>query len=206
MGAVAVRALIDEPRAAGAHAPHSLPHIQDDGLTGDWLGGDRVDGRALRDTAGAFPSGVTVITATGPDGSKVGMTVSSFTSVSLEPPLILVCVAKSARSLPAFRVGTPMGVNVLGSDQASVAMRFASRSEDRFAGVPHGAGPNGVPLLDGVAAWLSTHIHRIYDGGDHLILLARVNEVHRSGLRPLLYHSGRMHEWALAAASGAGAR
>lgn len=182
-------------------APARL-HIQDDGMTGAWMRGDQVDGRTLRDTAGAFPSGVTVITAIGPDGSKVGMTVSSFTSVSIEPPLILVCVDKRARSLPAFRVGTPMGVNVLANDQSQVAFRFAGRSEDRFSGIGHGEGPNGIPLIDGVAAWLSTHIHRIYDGGDHLILLARVNEVHRSGNKPLLYHSGQMHDWALAAAEG----
>lgn len=177
-------------------------HIQDDGMTGEWMRGTQVDGRTLRDTAGAFPSGVTVITTTAPDGSKVGMTVSSFTSVSIEPPLILVCVDKKVRSLPAYRVGQAMGVNVLANDQAPIAFRFAGRSEDRFAGIAHSAGPNGIPLLDGVAAWLSTHIHRIYDGGDHLIFLARVNEVHRSDRKPLLYHSGQMHDWALTAVEG----
>lgn len=177
-------------------------HIQDDELTGEWMRGQQVDGRTLRDTVGAFPSGVTVITTLGPDGSKVGMTVSSFTSVSIEPPLILVCVDKRARSLPAFRVGKPMGVNVLANDQSGIAFRFAGRSEDRFADTPNSAGPNGIPLIDDSAAWLSTHIHRIYDGGDHLILLARVNEVHRSDRKPLLYHSGQMHDWALAAAGG----
>jgi flavin reductase (DIM6/NTAB) family NADH-FMN oxidoreductase RutF len=132
-------------------------------------------------------------------GKPVGLTISSFASVSLDPPLLLVCVARTASSLPAFRVGGPMGVNVLANDQGWLAKRFASRQEDRFAGVELQPGPHGVPLLEGVAAWLNCHIARIYDGGDHVILLARVHTVHRSGARPLLYHSGKMHDWSIAA-------
>jgi flavin reductase (DIM6/NTAB) family NADH-FMN oxidoreductase RutF len=175
----------------------------DDALTGEWTGGTAVDPVSLRNTAGAFPSGVTIITTVS-GGKPVGLTISSFASVSLDPPLLLVCVARTANSLPAFRVGGSMGVNVLANDQAWLAKRFAGRHEDRFAGVDFQTGPHGVPLLTGVAAWLDCHIARIYDGGDHVILLGRVHTVRRSGARPLLYHSGKMHDWAIAAAEMAG--
>lgn len=171
--------------------------VLDDALTGEWTRGEAVDPVSLKKTAGAFPSGVTVVTTTS-GGKPVGMTISAFASVSLDPPLLLVCVARTAGSIPAFRVGVPMGVNVLANDQAWLARRFAGRHEDRFAGVPLQPGPDDVPLLEGVAAWLNCRIARIYDGGDHVILLGRVHTVHRSGAQPLLYHSGKMHDWATA--------
>lgn len=175
-------------------------HLADDDLSGVWHRGGQVDAAALKQTAGAFPSGVTVITTV--QGIRpVGMTVSSFTSVSVDPPLVLVCVDRRASCLPAFRIDAPMGVNVLGCQQGPLARVFASRGEDRFADVRYRSGPHGVPLLEGTAAWLSTHITRIYDGGDHQILVARVHAVHRSDTPPLLYHSGRMHDWAVAAAA-----
>lgn len=173
-------------------------HLGDDDLSGVWRRGDQVDAAALKQTAGAFPSGVTVITTV--QGIRpVGMTVSSFTTVSIDPPLVLVCVDRRASCLHAFRIGAPMGVNVLGCEQGPLARTFAGRGEDRFDGVEYRAGPHGVPLLEGTSAWLSTHIDRIYDGGDHQILVARVHAVHRDDTPPLLYHSGRMHDWAVAA-------
>lgn len=171
--------------------------VDDDPMTGGWQRGDAVDAATLRSTAGAFPSGVTIITSRSGD-TPVGLTISSFASVSLDPPLLLVCAARTAGSLPAFRVGGPMGVNVLAHDQGWLARRFASRHDDRFAGVAHRTGPHGVPLLDDVAAWLDCHIARMYDGGDHVILLVRPHSVHRSDRSPLLYHSGQMHDWSLA--------
>jgi len=177
--------------------------LVDDDALGQWQPERVVEPQALKAVAGAFPSGVTVIT-TAPAGKPVGMTVSSFTSVSLDPPLILVCVARTANCLPAFRVGSPMGVNVLSSTQAQVARTFASRVEDRFAAVAHRSGPHGVPLIEDTAAWMSTHIARIYDGGDHLILLARVHALHRSPLTPLLYQAGTMHDWTPTAVPRAG--
>jgi flavin reductase (DIM6/NTAB) family NADH-FMN oxidoreductase RutF len=173
--------------------------ILGDDLTGAWKRGDEtIDAAALKNTAGAFPSGVTIITTIAGD-APVGLTISSFASVSIDPPLLLVCVARTAGSLPAFRTGGPMGINVLANDQAWLAKRFASRHEDRFSDVDYQHGPHNVPLLDGVAAWMDCHVARIYDGGDHVILLARVHSVHRSDSKPLLYHSGAMHDWALAA-------
>jgi flavin reductase (DIM6/NTAB) family NADH-FMN oxidoreductase RutF len=169
--------------------------VEEDHLTGEWTRGGPVDGATLRRAAGAYPSGVTIITADA-GGSPVGLTVSSFTSVSLDPPLLLVCVARTASSLSAFRSGSPIGINVLASDQAWLARRFASRHDDRFQGVEYRPGPHGVPLLAGVAAWLDCHVARIYDGGDHVILLTRAHSVYRSEAAPLLYHAGLLHDWA----------
>jgi flavin reductase (DIM6/NTAB) family NADH-FMN oxidoreductase RutF len=169
--------------------------VAEDRLTGEWTRGGPVDAAALRWAAGAYPSGVTVVTADA-GSTPVGLTVSSFTSVSLDPPLLLVCVARTASVLPAFRPGSPIGINVLASDQAWLARRFASRHDDRFQGVEYHRGPHGVPLLAGVAAWLDCHVARIYAGGDHVILLARAHSVYRSGATPLLYHSGLLHDWA----------
>ncbi|MFM9584061.1 flavin reductase [Streptomyces caniscabiei] len=168
--------------------------LVDEDAVGHWQPEEVIEPQALKAVAGAFPSGVTVIT-TAPAGKPVGMTVSSFTSVSLDPPLILVCVARTASCLPAFRVGSPMGVNVLSGGQAHVAKTFASPVEDRFAVVEHRTGPHGVPLIEETAAWLSTHIVRIYDGGDHVILLARVHALRRSAHTPLLYQAGALHDW-----------
>jgi flavin reductase (DIM6/NTAB) family NADH-FMN oxidoreductase RutF len=159
--------------------------------------GAGVGAHELRATAGAYPSGVTIVT-THRAGRPVGLTVSSFASLSLDPQLLLVCVARTAASLSAFVVGSPLGINVLARDQAWLARRFASRVEDRFAGVGYSSSPHGVPLLDGVAAWLDCHLAAIHDGGDHVILVARAYAVHRSGALPLLYHAGQMHDWSTA--------
>lgn len=175
-----------------AHERPTLP--PDDAMTGSWRRGDTVDANALRSAAGAFPSGVTIIT-TRMGRTPIGLTISSFASVSLDPPLILACIARTAASLPAFRVGGPVGVNVLSSEQRRLAQRFASRHENRFAGVDYATGPHGVPLLDGVAAWMDGHIVRMYDGGDHVILVVRPHTVRRNECRPLLYHSGAMFDW-----------
>lgn len=160
----------------------------------DWTRSVAVDPTVMRSVMGAFPTGVTIVTTT-LGGRPVGMTVSSFTSVSLDPPLLLVCVARTAGTLPAFRVGRHLAVNVLSRSQASLARRFASRVEDRFEGVDHVPGLHGAPLLAGTSAWVSGYTERIYDAGDHVILLIRAVELHRSEEQPLLYHSGTMHDW-----------
>lgn len=163
-------------------------------MDSDWSEGTVVDPVAMRDTMGAFPSGVTIIT-TRSGSTPVGLTISSFASVSINPPLLLVCVARAASSLPAFRTGGDLAVNVLANDQAWLARQFAGRREDRFTDVDHVPSPNGSPLLAGTAAWISGYVERIYDAGDHVILLTRACELHRSGRQPLLYHSGTMHDW-----------
>lgn len=153
-----------------------------------------VDDMSMRHTMGAFPSGITVLT-TRVDEKPIGLTISSFTSVSMDPPLILQCVARTARSLPAFVPGRRVVVNILAHDQASVARLFASKVDDRFAGIEFGTDEHGSPVLAGTAAWVSGGIERVEDAGDHVIVLTSVDTVHRSKQAPLLYHSGRMHTW-----------
>jgi flavin reductase (DIM6/NTAB) family NADH-FMN oxidoreductase RutF len=156
-----------------------------------------VDHVSMRHTMGAYPSGVTVLT-TCLGTRPVGMTISSFASVSMDPPLILQCVARTAGSLPAFTTGRPVVVNVLGHDQADIAKVFASKTDDRFAGIDFGVDQQGSPVLAGTAAWVGGTIERIYDAGDHLILLIRARVVERTDSAPLLYHSGQMHGWSSA--------
>lgn len=160
----------------------------------DWTPGNGLDARNLRATLGAFPSGVTIVTTTTPLG-PIGLTVSSFASVSIEPPLLLVCLARTAGSLRAFRPGKALSINVLAAGQSALATRFASAHENRFADIPHTAGPLGTPVLDGVAATFCGVLERIYDAGDHVILLTQVVHHNADGRSPLLYHRGTMHDW-----------
>lgn len=158
-----------------------------------WARGDVLPAE-LRATAGAFPTGVTIV-STRQGGQPIGMTVSSFTSVSLDPPLVLVCLARRAAALRAFRVGSPVGISILATGQTGVALSFLRPLEERFDGVAIHDGPGDVPLIEGAAAWLAGEVARIYDGGDHEILLIRPHSVSRSAAPPLLYHSGSMTDW-----------
>ena len=170
-----------------------VPLVEEDDAAG-WQAGHRLDPAELKAVNGVFPTGVTVVT-TRQAGQPVGMTVSSFTSVSLEPPLVLVCLAATAAALPAFRVGAPIGINILAAHQQDVAMAFVRPFDERFDGVRVAPGPNEVPMVEEAAAWLSGHVARIYDGGDHVILLTRLHTVRHGGRDPLLYQAGRMTPW-----------
>lgn len=169
-----------------------------------WSVGKPVDHVAMRATMGAYPSGVTVLT-TCLGKRPVGLTISSFASVSMDPPLLLQCVGRRAGALPAFTMGRTVAVNVLAHDQAALALRFAGKSGNRFAGVTHRPDAYGSPVLLGTAAWVSGLIDRIYDAGDHVILLIRATAVRRTDKQPLLYHSGQMHAWAETIAPPTGA-
>lgn len=153
-----------------------------------------VDDAAMRHCVGAFPSGVTVLTAKDEE-KPVGMTISSFASVSLDPPLILQCVSKTSSSLRHYSTGSSVVVNVLGCDQERVAKTFAKKGCDRFAEVETKEDSNGIPVLNGVAAWVSGKIDSIVDAGDHVILLIEAESVGRNDKAPLLYHSGQMYDW-----------
>ncbi|MDJ0951772.1 MAG: flavin reductase [Alphaproteobacteria bacterium] len=149
------------------------------------------DSRAFRNALGGFATGVTVVTACDPAGERVGLTVSSFNSVSLDPPLILWSLSKAARSMPAFRAASHYAVNVLAADQVELSQQFARPTEDKFAGVACHEGIGGAPLLDGCVSWFECRNAMTYEGGDHLIF---VGEVERFGCedRPaLLFHAGQ---------------
>lgn len=150
------------------------------------------DPRTLRDAMGCFATGVTIITAFKDDGAPIGLTANSFTSVSLDPPLLLVCIAKTSSSAPVMEQVTRFGVNVLHVGQQAISSRFASKVEDRFAGLDWSAGETQVPMLDSALVAFECERHSLHDAGDHFILVGKVNraqfESHRD---PLLFYRGK---------------
>jgi len=151
---------------------------------------DRFDRRELRRALGQFATGVTVVTARADDGRRIGVTANSFTSLSLDPPLVLWCLAKGAPSLPEFLESGHFAVNVLAADQHHLSRQFSTPAPDKFAGVPVSEGPGGVPLLDGVLARFTCRHVRNHDGGDHVIFIGEVERFEEFDGEPLVFHSG----------------
>jgi flavin reductase (DIM6/NTAB) family NADH-FMN oxidoreductase RutF len=152
---------------------------------------DRLDRRDFRRALGQFATGVTVVTARTPDGRKVGVTVNSFSSVSLDPPLVLWSLSRQAPSFADFTHATHFAVNVLAASQHHLSRQFSTPLPDKFSGVEFAEGPAGVPLLSGVNAHFICRNVRQYDGGDHLIFLGEVEDYKYSDGEPLVFHSGR---------------
>ena len=150
------------------------------------------DARTLRDAMGCFATGITIITATAPDGAPVGLTANSFTSVSLDPPLLLVCIANTAGTAPVLRSVEHFGVNVLQTSQQAASNRFAGKGEDRFAATAWSPGETGVPLLDGSLVSFECKRFEVHEGGDHFILIGEVMRAQFEPRRdPLLYFRGK---------------
>ncbi|MFG1378140.1 flavin reductase family protein [Xanthobacter autotrophicus] len=149
------------------------------------------DTRAFRSTLGAFATGIAIVAAEGEDGALVGMTMSSFNAVSLDPPLVLFSVARSALSLPALRTARAYGISVLARHQQDLSGRFSRAQGEKWAGVAHLRGAGGAPLIAEAAAHLECVPHAIHDGGDHEIFIARVL-AHRCEptADPLVFHAG----------------
>ncbi len=152
---------------------------------------DGVEPRSLRNLLGQFATGVTVITTCTADGRRVGMTANSFSSVSLDPPLVLWSLARSAPSLQDFLSASHFAINVLGSDQHGLSGHFARPAVDKFAGIDCEQGPAGVPLLNGAIATLVCRNGTQYEGGDHLIFLGEIEHYRHSGGEPLVFHAGQ---------------
>ncbi|WP_327163243.1 flavin reductase family protein [Pseudomonas plecoglossicida] len=148
------------------------------------------DTRAFRDALGNFATGVTVITAS--DGERrVGVTVNSFNSVSLDPPLVLWSIGKKSGSFEVFKQAGFFGINILAADQIAISNRFArGTSDDKYDGVKVHEGAGGCLLLPDASANLQCQTHEVLDGGDHWIFIGRVLALHSSGRSPLLYHKG----------------
>ncbi len=150
------------------------------------------DPRTLRDALGCFASGVTIVTARGADGVPVGLTANSFTSLSLDPPLLLVCIAHSSNSAPTLLEADHFAVNVLQIGQQPASNRFASRAEDRFSATAWSGGEGGVPVLDGSLGSFECKRHAVHEGGDHFILIGEVVRATFEPRRdPLLYFRGK---------------
>jgi len=148
------------------------------------------DRRAFRNALGRFPTGVTVVTTLSADGQPVGLTANSFSSVSLDPPLVLWSLAKTASSLPIFLKAPHYVINVLAADQIGLSRQFASSRADRFRGVECRSGLGNVPIIAGCSAWFECHNVHQYDGGDHVILVGRVEQFAEAERPALAFHVG----------------
>ena len=153
------------------------------------------DARAFREALGAFATGVTIITTCDEAGEPIGVTVSSFNSVSLDPPLVLWSLAKDSRSLPAFREAGQFAVHVLAQGQEHLADRFARSGADKFAGNPWHPSETHMPLFEKFAARFECQTVHEYDGGDHVIIVGKVLRFDTQDLQPLLYYGGSYGEY-----------
>lgn len=153
----------------------------------------RFDLRDYRSALGQYATGVTVITARASDGRKVGLTANSFTSVSMDPPLVSWCPAKGAPSLSDLDDTTHFAVNVLAADQHHLSRQFATPAIDKFAGVAVTEGVGGLPLIEGAVARFQCRTVRRIEAGDHVIFLGEVERYDAGGGPPLVFHSGHYH-------------
>lgn len=151
------------------------------------------DVRDFRGALGQFATGVTVVTTVAADGRKVGMTANSFTSVSMEPPLVLWCPSKRSPSLGDFENATHFAINILASDQHVLSRQFATPAIDKFAGTDTTEGIAGVPLLDGAVASFQCRTVSRHDAGDHVIYVGEVERYDYDGGAPLVFHGGKYH-------------
>lgn len=151
-----------------------------------------LDPRTLRDVFGRYATGVAVVTTTCADGRPIGVTVNSFTSVSLDPPLVLFCLLLSANNLERWRVAQHFTINVLTEQQVEQSNAFARPNLASWDGVPHGRGDNGCPRLNGALATIECTLHQQIEAGDHLVIVGRVTQCEGQGeAAPLLYYRGR---------------
>ena len=147
--------------------------------------------RRFRDVLGLFASGVTVVTSLS-EGAPVGMTCQSFSSVSLEPPLVMFCPAKTSRAWPMMQRAGFFCVNFLAADQADISQAMATKGSDKYDGIDWRPAGTGAPLLDGVLGFVDCTVHSVHEAGDHYVVLGRVRELgfgEREG-KPLLYYRG----------------
>lgn len=147
-----------------------------------------VDSTAFRDAMARFPSGVTIVTTLDESGRPHGFTASSFCSVSAEPPLVLVCLAKSANSYPVFAHNDRFAISILQDDHVPLARRFASKSADKFTGSGFVRTPRGAIVLEDALAVIECSVHRRYEAGDHMIIVGEVERVSLGDRRrPVVY-------------------
>ena len=166
------------------------------GLLSAWLA-ERLSGfdnRELRTAFGSFMTGVTIVTTSGADGAPRGFTANSFTSVSLEPPLVLWSLAKKASSHAAFAVAEYYGVSVLAAEQETLSHHFSTFKGDRFAGLDVRDGLGGVPLIPDALAHFECRVKSRYDEGDHLILIGEVLRCDFREGEALVYRSRKYHQ------------
>jgi flavin reductase (DIM6/NTAB) family NADH-FMN oxidoreductase RutF len=144
----------------------------------------------FRSVLGRFPSGVTVVTTKARDGADHGMTVSAFASVSLDPPLVLICIEKNASAYAALTDAPGFVVNILSASQEQLARRFAIVDIDRFEGIGYTRSQNGFAILDDVLGVIECNVSAKHDAGDHTIIVGEVEATRAESGSPLLYYRG----------------
>jgi flavin reductase (DIM6/NTAB) family NADH-FMN oxidoreductase RutF len=149
-----------------------------------------IDKNELRRLMGHFATGVTVITTLTKEGKMHGLTANAVSSLSLVPPLLIICVDKKAESYPCFEESGVFTVNILAEDQEDLSRRFAVSGGEKFEGVAYRRGANGAPVLLGAVAHLECKVYASFDGGDHTIYLGQVEEGETRELKPLLFFRG----------------
>eukprot|EP01037_Dinobryon_pediforme_P019736 gene19736-20207_t len=150
------------------------------------------DGAMFRKALSQFATGVTVITTRLEDGSLLGLTASSFNSVSLTPPLVLWSLSEQASSMSAFSGNSHYVINILGAEQGALAEQFSRKSANRFEGVEYTLSRTGQPVLKGVSAWFECHNRSRYPEGDHVIFVGEVEQCAVSPQAGLVFHNGRL--------------
>ena len=150
-----------------------------------------IDPRELRNVMGHFATGVTIITTKDVSGKPFGLTANAFSSLSLDPPLVLICVDKKVDCYACFEQSKIFVVNVLSEGQDQLSTRFATKGIEKFEGVAVRQGNLGVPLLEGAVAHIECTLTSAYEGGDHTIYVGEIQSVAASGDRPLLFFKGK---------------
>lgn len=152
-----------------------------------------IDQREFRNAMGAFATGVTVITTLDGQRAPVGVTVNSFTSLSLDPPMVLFCLDLKSNSFQAFHQNRHFAVNILREDQVALSSTFAKSSAEKWSGVEFHTWETGCPVFEGCIANMECDVASIYEGGDHVIIVGQVRRMQyeRNDCKPLLYYRGR---------------
>ncbi|PIC98273.1 flavin reductase family protein [Sporosarcina sp. P29] len=154
-----------------------------------------MDSREFRNTLGNFATGVTVITTTTDKGEKIGLTANAFSSVSLDPPLVLVCIDKKSSSLQTLKKDIPFAINILQKEQEEDCWRFAKRADDKFSGASYTLSEDRVPLLNGNLATIECNVAEVIEGGDHYIVTGHVKNVsYDATAEPLLFFRGKIEQ------------
>jgi flavin reductase (DIM6/NTAB) family NADH-FMN oxidoreductase RutF len=152
-----------------------------------------IDSQSFRRACSKFATGIAIAAVTAPDGKPHGLTVNSFTSVSLAPPLVLICIDYKAKALDYFRQSASFGISVLSEQQQETSNRFASRGEHRFHHTAWHAAKSGAPLIDGSLATFDCEVTQIVEAGDHAIFIGKVKALTFDDGRPLLYFASGYH-------------
>lgn len=152
-----------------------------------------IDQQELRRIMGYFATGVTVITTKDKDGTSFGLTANAFTSLSLDPPLVLVCIDKTVQCYPCFEESKLFAVNILNEEQEEISRRFATKGIEKFAGLKWRTSERGLALLDDAVGHIECAIVQAHEGGDHTIMVGEVLSASADGDRPLLFFKGKYY-------------